>query len=54
LKTIDTKAADIAFQMPIYPMLDHRMATKSAREMSGLPFGTDAQMLWRGKTILVI
>jgi acetyl esterase/lipase len=35
LKTIDTKAADIAFQMPIYPMLDHRMTTKSAREMVG-------------------
>ena len=35
LKTIDTQAADIAFQMPIYPMLDHRKNTKSAREMVG-------------------
>jgi acetyl esterase/lipase len=37
LKTIDTGAADIAFQMPIYPMIDHRMETKSAREMIGTP-----------------
>ena len=35
LKTLDENAADIAFQMPIYPMLDHRMQTKSAREMLG-------------------
>ena len=35
LKVLDTKLADIAFQMPIYPMLDHRMETKSAREMIG-------------------
>lgn len=33
-KTIDSKAADIAFQMPIYPMIDHRMQTKSA-QMTG-------------------
>ncbi len=37
LKTVDTQAAEIAFQMPIYPMLDHRNATKSAREMVGSP-----------------
>lgn len=35
LKTIDTGAAKIAFQMPIYPMIDHRMDTKSGREMVG-------------------
>ena len=35
LKAVDTKAADIAFQMPIYPMLDHRNQTTSAREMQG-------------------
>lgn len=35
LKTVDTGAADIAFQMPIYPMLDHRMETPSGRDMIG-------------------
>lgn len=35
LKTVDSKAVDIAFQMPIYPMIDHRMITKSATEMVG-------------------
>jgi len=35
LKIVDTNAADVAFQMPIYPMLDHRMTTQSAREMIG-------------------
>ncbi len=35
LKVVDTQAAKIAFQMPIYPMLDHRNQTKSAREMVG-------------------
>ncbi len=34
LKVTGTKAADIAFQMPIYPIQDHRMQTKSACEMS--------------------
>ncbi|MEO0486403.1 MAG: alpha/beta hydrolase [Pseudomonadota bacterium] len=34
-KAVDTGAADIAFQMPIYPMLDHRMQTKSAQDMVG-------------------
>ena len=33
LKIIDSQAADIAFQMPIYPMLDHRMQTPSAKTM---------------------
>ncbi len=37
LKVVDTKAADIAFQMPIYPMLDHRMQTDSAKNMVGTP-----------------
>lgn len=35
MKVIDSKVADIAFQMPIYPMLDHRMQTKSAKDMIG-------------------
>lgn len=34
-KAVDSQAVDIAFQMPIYPMLDHRMETTSAREMIG-------------------
>jgi len=35
LKVVDEKAANIAFQMPIYPMLDHRMQTQSAQNMVG-------------------
>ena len=35
LKVIDAKAVDLAFVMPVYPMLDHRMETKSAQEMIG-------------------
>jgi acetyl esterase/lipase len=31
LKARDTKDVKIAFQMPIYPMLDHRMITKSSK-----------------------
>ncbi|MEM6804993.1 MAG: alpha/beta hydrolase [Bacteroidota bacterium] len=31
LKARDTQDVDIAFQMPIYPMLDHRMITKSSK-----------------------
>ncbi|MEM6378586.1 MAG: alpha/beta hydrolase [Bacteroidota bacterium] len=31
LKVRDTKAVNIAFQMPIYPMLDHRMITASSK-----------------------
>ncbi|MEM7274172.1 MAG: alpha/beta hydrolase [Actinomycetota bacterium] len=30
-RVVDTGVADVAFQMPIYPMLDHRMTTASAR-----------------------
>ncbi|MEO0497372.1 MAG: alpha/beta hydrolase [Pseudomonadota bacterium] len=37
MKAVDTKEVDIAFQMPVYPMLDHRMQTQSAREMVGAP-----------------
>lgn len=33
LKARDTKDVDIAFQMPIYPMLDDRQTTESARDM---------------------
>ena len=35
LKAVDTQAANIAFQMPIYPMIDHRIETQSGREMIG-------------------
>ncbi|MEO0357129.1 MAG: alpha/beta hydrolase [Pseudomonadota bacterium] len=35
LKAVDTGSANIAFQMPIYPMIDHRMETPSARDMVG-------------------
>ncbi len=35
MKTVDAGTADIAFQMPIYPMIDHRMETASGREMIG-------------------
>lgn len=35
MKTVDAGTADIAFQMPIYPMIDHRMDTASGREMIG-------------------
>ncbi|MEM7657841.1 MAG: alpha/beta hydrolase fold domain-containing protein [Bacteroidota bacterium] len=31
LKARDTKDVNIAFQMPIYPMLDHRMITESSK-----------------------
>lgn len=31
LKARDTKDVNIAFQMPIYPMLDHRMITQSSK-----------------------
>lgn len=31
LKVRDTKAVKLAFQMPVYPMLDHRMITKSSK-----------------------
>ncbi len=34
LKARDTQDVDIAFQMPIYPMLDYRQETTSAREFS--------------------
>ena len=37
LKARDTKDAKIAFQMPIYPMLDHRQMTESAQNMNGAP-----------------
>lgn len=37
LKARDTKEVKIAFQMPIYPMLDHRQQTESAKTMYGTP-----------------
>ncbi len=43
LKARDTKDVDIAFQMPIYPMIDHRQNTESAKNMDSVP-------VWNGKT----
>jgi len=43
LKARDTKDVDIAFQMPIYPMIDHRQNTESAKNMNSVP-------VWNGKT----
>lgn len=37
LKARDTKDFNIAFQMPIYPMIDHRQQTESARTMTTAP-----------------
>jgi len=37
LKARDTKDVNIAFQMPIYPMLDHRQITDSAKDMKDVP-----------------
>lgn len=38
LKACDTRDVDIAFQMPIYPMIDHRQNTESAIAMDeGVP-----------------
>lgn len=38
LKARDTQDAKIAFQMPVYPMLDHRQRTESAMNMRGTLF----------------
>lgn len=43
LKARDTKDVDIAFQMPIYPMIDHRQNTESAKNLKSVP-------LWNAKT----
>lgn len=43
LKARDTKDVNIAFQMPIYPMIDHRQNTESAKNMDSVP-------VWNGKT----
>jgi acetyl esterase/lipase len=43
LKARDTKDVNIAFQMPIYPMIDHRQNTQSAINMDSVP-------VWSGKT----
>lgn len=37
LKARDTKEVDIAFQMPIYPMIDHLQNTESAKNMEATP-----------------
>jgi acetyl esterase/lipase len=37
LKARDTQDVDIAFQMPIYPMIDHRQNTDSAKKMDDVP-----------------
>jgi len=43
LKARDTKDVEIAFQMPIYPMIDHRQASASDKNKTGIP-------LWNRKT----
>lgn len=43
LKARDTGDADIAFQMPIYPMIDHRQETESAKAFKTVP-------VWNGIT----
>ncbi len=43
LKARDTKDVDIAFQMPVYPMIDHLQNTESAKNMDSVP-------VWNGKT----
>ncbi len=43
LKVRDTKAVQIAFQMPIYPMIDHLQNTESAKRMTSVP-------AWNAKT----
>lgn len=43
LKARDIRDANIAFQMPIYPMIDHRQNTLSAKSMDSVPG-------WNGKT----
>ena len=35
LKVVGTQAVNIAFQMPVYPMLDHRMQAQSAQDLVG-------------------
>lgn len=38
LKACDTKDVEIAFQIPLYPMIDHRQTTESAKAMAkGIP-----------------
>jgi acetyl esterase/lipase len=37
LKARDTKQVNIAFQMPIYPMIDHRQITPSSQNMKKAP-----------------
>lgn len=43
LKARDTKEVEIAFQMPLYPMIDHRQDTESAKTMHSVP-------VWNSKT----
>lgn len=43
LKARDTREVNIAFQMPIYPMIDHRQNTESAKGMISSP-------AWNAKT----
>lgn len=42
LKARDTKEVKVAFQMPIYPMLDSRMITESAQNMKKAPLWSSA------------
>ncbi|UTW64759.1 alpha/beta hydrolase [bacterium SCSIO 12741] len=49
LKVRDTKAVDIAFQVPVCPMIDHRQITESARTMQLAPVynSNDNEIGWR-------
>lgn len=48
LKARDTGEVNIAFQMPIYPMIDHRMITESSK-MTGAPVwdANNNQFAWK-------
>ena len=45
LKARDTGDADIAFQMPLYPMLDHRMVTESSKLENSLVWDATSNKL---------
>lgn len=48
LKARDTKDVDIAFQMPIYPMIDHRQENESSRKFQQVPVwnGASNRLAW--------
>ena len=49
LKARDTKDVDIAFQIPVCPMIDHRQMTDSAKNMQRAPIynSNDNAIAWR-------